>query len=188
MAYTFPHSKILMTLNKLLNGRNRNASTLQLSFENPSPPTFSSSRLSYVGKKFRSSWLLMLYCEMRVLVTRFWLAKLLKFSVYVKSIMSQLWVILRKLHQVVTPSTYLDGNIGPDATHLLAIKEVFTYQYHCSLVNYFCVLFQVFVLYSDAKCSYFELSSAKRIVYFLQESNGSDNCQCYKFLLICFQK
>ncbi|KAI5441851.1 hypothetical protein KIW84_011055, partial [Lathyrus oleraceus] len=32
-------------------------------------------------------------------------------------------VILRKLHQVVTPSTNVDGNIGPDANHLLAIKE-----------------------------------------------------------------
>ncbi|PNY08616.1 DNA mismatch repair protein msh7-like, partial [Trifolium pratense] len=32
-------------------------------------------------------------------------------------------VILRKLVQVVTPSTNVDGNIGPDANHLLAIKE-----------------------------------------------------------------
>lgn len=84
-----------------------------------------------------------------------------------------LQVILRKLHQVVTPSTNVDGNIGPDANHLLAIKEVLTYR--CCLVVYFCVLLQVFVLYSDAKCSYFELSTWQRIVYFLQESNGSDN-------------
>jgi hypothetical protein len=33
-------------------------------------------------------------------------------------------VIQRKLVQVVTPSTTSDGNIGPDAVHLLAIKEV----------------------------------------------------------------
>ncbi|XP_024641259.1 DNA mismatch repair protein MSH7 isoform X2 [Medicago truncatula] len=32
-------------------------------------------------------------------------------------------VIQRKLVQVVTPSTNVDGNIGPDANHLLAIKE-----------------------------------------------------------------
>ncbi|KAK2645736.1 hypothetical protein Ddye_020931 [Dipteronia dyeriana] len=32
-------------------------------------------------------------------------------------------VIPRKLVQVVTPSTTVDGNIGPDAVHLLAIKE-----------------------------------------------------------------
>ncbi|KAJ1419832.1 P-loop containing nucleoside triphosphate hydrolase [Sesbania bispinosa] len=32
-------------------------------------------------------------------------------------------VIRRKLIQVVTPSTTVDGNIGPDANHLLAIKE-----------------------------------------------------------------
>ncbi|KDP33650.1 hypothetical protein JCGZ_07221 [Jatropha curcas] len=32
-------------------------------------------------------------------------------------------VIPRKLVQVVTPSTATDGNIGPDAVHLLAIKE-----------------------------------------------------------------
>ncbi|OMO58071.1 hypothetical protein COLO4_34897 [Corchorus olitorius] len=32
-------------------------------------------------------------------------------------------VIQRKLVQVITPSTTVDGNIGPDAVHLLAIKE-----------------------------------------------------------------
>ncbi|XP_061366489.1 DNA mismatch repair protein MSH7 [Gastrolobium bilobum] len=32
-------------------------------------------------------------------------------------------VVRRKLVQVVTPSTAVDGNIGPDAVHLLAIKE-----------------------------------------------------------------
>ncbi|KAK7364055.1 hypothetical protein VNO80_12398 [Phaseolus coccineus] len=32
-------------------------------------------------------------------------------------------VVRRKLVQVVTPSTNVDGNIGPDAVHLLAIKE-----------------------------------------------------------------
>ncbi|KAJ7969630.1 DNA mismatch repair protein [Quillaja saponaria] len=32
-------------------------------------------------------------------------------------------VISRKLVHVVTPSTTVDGNIGPDAVHLLAIKE-----------------------------------------------------------------
>ncbi|XP_015571810.2 DNA mismatch repair protein MSH7 isoform X1 [Ricinus communis] len=33
-------------------------------------------------------------------------------------------VIQRKLVQVITPSTATDGNIGPDAVHLLALKEV----------------------------------------------------------------
>ncbi|RYR07532.1 hypothetical protein Ahy_B05g074905 [Arachis hypogaea] len=32
-------------------------------------------------------------------------------------------VIQRKLVQVITPSTTVEGNIGPDANHLLAIKE-----------------------------------------------------------------
>ncbi|KAE8682862.1 DNA mismatch repair protein MSH7 [Hibiscus syriacus] len=32
-------------------------------------------------------------------------------------------VIQRKLIEVITPSTMVDGNIGPDAVHLLAIKE-----------------------------------------------------------------
>ncbi|KAK7291456.1 hypothetical protein RIF29_06617 [Crotalaria pallida] len=35
-----------------------------------------------------------------------------------------LQVIMRKLVQVVTPSTSVDGDTGPDANHLLAIKEV----------------------------------------------------------------
>lgn len=35
-----------------------------------------------------------------------------------------LQVITRKLVQVVTPSTTVDGDVGPDAIHLLAIKEV----------------------------------------------------------------
>lgn len=34
-------------------------------------------------------------------------------------------MIQRKLVRVLTPSTSVDGNIGPDAIHLLAIKEVF---------------------------------------------------------------
>lgn len=33
-------------------------------------------------------------------------------------------MIPRKLVHVVTPSTKADGDIGPDAVHLLAIKEV----------------------------------------------------------------
>lgn len=33
-------------------------------------------------------------------------------------------VIQRKLVHVVTPSTASDGNIGPDAVHLLSVKEV----------------------------------------------------------------
>lgn len=36
-------------------------------------------------------------------------------------------IIQRKLVQVVTPSTNIDGNIGPDAVHLLSIKEVLSY-------------------------------------------------------------
>ncbi|KAJ8749841.1 hypothetical protein K2173_013244 [Erythroxylum novogranatense] len=32
-------------------------------------------------------------------------------------------VVSRKLIQVVTPSTTMDGNIGPDAVHLLSLKE-----------------------------------------------------------------
>lgn len=33
-------------------------------------------------------------------------------------------VIRRKLVHVLTPSTTSEGNIGPDAVHLLAVKEV----------------------------------------------------------------
>lgn len=33
-------------------------------------------------------------------------------------------VIQRKLIHVLTPATTSEGNIGPDAVHLLAIKEV----------------------------------------------------------------
>ncbi|QHO13437.1 DNA mismatch repair protein [Arachis hypogaea] len=44
-----------------------------------------------------------------------WLAPLL--------ILSHRRVIQRKLVQVITPSTTVEGNIGPDANHLLAIKE-----------------------------------------------------------------
>lgn len=33
-------------------------------------------------------------------------------------------VISRKLVSVLTPSTSIDSNIGPDAVHLLVIKEV----------------------------------------------------------------
>lgn len=33
-------------------------------------------------------------------------------------------VIQRKLVHVSTPSTVTDGSVGPDAVHLLAIKEV----------------------------------------------------------------
>lgn len=35
-----------------------------------------------------------------------------------------LQVIQRKLVQVLTPATTIEGNMGPDAVHLLAIKEV----------------------------------------------------------------
>ncbi|KAF6172860.1 hypothetical protein GIB67_035414 [Kingdonia uniflora] len=37
-------------------------------------------------------------------------------------------VIQRKLVHVVTPSTITDGNIGPDAVHLLALKEFDTFR------------------------------------------------------------
>lgn len=33
-------------------------------------------------------------------------------------------MIPRKLVNVITPSTAADENVGPDAVHLLAIKEV----------------------------------------------------------------
>jgi hypothetical protein len=47
---------------------------------------------------------------------------------------------------VVTPSTKTDGNIGPDAVHLLAIKEVglvlVSYVHICAnrMSNFDCVL------------------------------------------------
>lgn len=41
-------------------------------------------------------------------------------------------VIQRKLFQVVTPSTTTDGNIGPDAVHLLAIRGLLATSQLCS--------------------------------------------------------
>ncbi|KAK1396881.1 hypothetical protein POM88_006744 [Heracleum sosnowskyi] len=38
-------------------------------------------------------------------------------------------IIQRKLVQVVTPSTNLDGNIGPDVVHLLSITELHSSTY-----------------------------------------------------------
>lgn len=39
----------------------------------------------------------------------------------------ELQVIQRKLVSVLTPSTAANDNIGPDAVHLLALKEVGTF-------------------------------------------------------------
>jgi len=47
-------------------------------------------------------------------------------------------VVRRKLVQVVTPSTNVDGNIGPDAVHLLAIKEVLISHCYSFFVCYYC--------------------------------------------------
>ena len=52
-------------------------------------------------------------------------------------------VIQRKLFQVVTPSTTTDGNIGPDAVHLIAIKEV-------------CLLLVSYVLLCTKRMSIFD--------------------------------
>lgn len=50
-----------------------------------------------------------------------------------------LQVIMRKLVQVVTPSTNVDDNIGPNTVHLLAIKEVLTSQFSLLLTCSFSV-------------------------------------------------
>ena len=56
------------------------------------------------------------------------------------TLIAGLQVVQRKLVQVVTPSTNVGGNIGPNAVHLLAIKEVCTSHFYlvihllCSII------------------------------------------------------
>lgn len=71
-----------------------------------------------------------------------------------------LQVIPRKLVQVVTPSTTTDGNIGPDAVHLLAIKEV------CDVLNFSTILSVVaYLVFCHLLClpcfSYFDCGICK---------------------------
>ncbi|KAG6723721.1 hypothetical protein I3842_03G222000 [Carya illinoinensis] len=68
-------------------------------------------------------------------------------------------VIPRKLVQVVTPSTTTDGNIGPDAVHLLAIKEEHSGLDNGSIVYGFafvdCAALKIWVgsIKDDASCA-----------------------------------
>ncbi|KAI4347142.1 hypothetical protein L6164_007984 [Bauhinia variegata] len=68
-------------------------------------------------------------------------------------------VIQRKLVQVVTPSTTVDGNIGPDAVHLLVIKEETNNLDNGSVVHGFAFVdcaalrFWVGSIDDDASCS-----------------------------------
>ncbi|ESQ37177.1 hypothetical protein EUTSA_v10002887mg, partial [Eutrema salsugineum] len=68
-------------------------------------------------------------------------------------------IIPRKLVQVLTPSTASEGNIGPDAVHLLAIKEVKTELEKCSNVYGFAFVdcaalrFWVGSISDDASCA-----------------------------------
>ncbi|KAI5320446.1 hypothetical protein L3X38_040154 [Prunus dulcis] len=68
-------------------------------------------------------------------------------------------VIPRKLVQVVTPSTTTDGNIGPDAVHLLAIKEgntvveKGTVVYGFAFVDCAALKFWIGAITDDASCA-----------------------------------
>ncbi|XP_054791375.1 DNA mismatch repair protein MSH7-like [Prosopis cineraria] len=67
-------------------------------------------------------------------------------------------IIPRKLVQVVTPSTLVDNNIGPDAVHLLAIKEGSdlnngSVQYGFAFVDCAALRFWVGSIDDDASCS-----------------------------------
>ncbi|KAM1508454.1 hypothetical protein ACFX10_017762 [Malus domestica] len=68
-------------------------------------------------------------------------------------------VIPRKLVQVVTPSTTTDGNIGPDAVHLLALKEVSSEVHNGSVVYGFAFVdcaalkFWIGAISDDASCA-----------------------------------
>ncbi|XP_022157567.1 DNA mismatch repair protein MSH7 isoform X2 [Momordica charantia] len=68
-------------------------------------------------------------------------------------------VIPRKLIQVVTPSTKVDGDIGPDAVHLLAIKEVScgldsnSIAYGFAFVDCAALKFWTGVIKDDASCA-----------------------------------
>ncbi|XP_052117407.1 DNA mismatch repair protein MSH7 [Arachis duranensis] len=68
-------------------------------------------------------------------------------------------VIQRKLVQVITPSTTVEGNIGPDANYLLAIKEGSTILDDGSVVYGFAFVdcarlrFWVGSIDGDASCS-----------------------------------
>ncbi|KFK39755.1 hypothetical protein AALP_AA3G283400 [Arabis alpina] len=68
-------------------------------------------------------------------------------------------IIPRKLVQVFTPSTTIEGNIGPDAVHLLAIKEIKMELEKCSTVYGFAFVdcaalrFWVGSISDDASCA-----------------------------------
>ncbi|KAG7578547.1 DNA mismatch repair protein MutS-like N-terminal [Arabidopsis thaliana x Arabidopsis arenosa] len=68
-------------------------------------------------------------------------------------------IIPRKLVQVLTPSTASEGNIGPDAVHLLAIKEIKMELEKCSTVYGFAFVdcaalrFWVGSISDDASCA-----------------------------------
>ncbi|KAL1190540.1 DNA mismatch repair protein MSH7 [Cardamine amara subsp. amara] len=68
-------------------------------------------------------------------------------------------IIPRKLVQVLTPSTANEGNIGPDAVHLLAIKEIKMELEKCSTVYGFAFVdcaalrFWVGSISDDASCA-----------------------------------
>ncbi|XP_010513514.1 PREDICTED: DNA mismatch repair protein MSH7-like [Camelina sativa] len=68
-------------------------------------------------------------------------------------------IILRKLVQVLTPSTASEGSIGPDAVHLLAIKEIKMELEKCSTVYGFAFVdcaalrFWVGSISDDASCA-----------------------------------
>ncbi|XP_019092698.1 PREDICTED: DNA mismatch repair protein MSH7 isoform X2 [Camelina sativa] len=68
-------------------------------------------------------------------------------------------IIPRKLVQVLTPSTACEGNIGPDAVHLLAIKEIKMELEKCSTVYGFAFVdcaalrFWVGSISDDASCA-----------------------------------
>nr|AAF06013.1 MutS homolog 7 [Arabidopsis thaliana] len=68
-------------------------------------------------------------------------------------------IIPRKLVQVLTPSTASEGNIGPDAVHLLAIKEIKMELQKCSTVYGFAFVdcaalrFWVGSISDDASCA-----------------------------------
>ncbi|XP_010527197.1 PREDICTED: DNA mismatch repair protein MSH7 [Tarenaya hassleriana] len=68
-------------------------------------------------------------------------------------------IIPRKLVQVVTPSTASEGNIGPDAVHLLAIKEVqvgienSSTVYGFAFVDCAALRFWVGTISDDASCT-----------------------------------
>lgn len=98
-------------------------------------------------------------------------------------------IIQRKLVRVVTPSTNLDGNIGPDAVHLLSVIEVFSYLFLSArsftlvYLLFFCYnLFQLyfflffFLFFLPLSCSSFLVIAAI-----------SSTCLVFDSILMCYQ-